>query len=981
MRGLRLLLALLCLFGAAGAQQQVTIDTGDDPNSRLELRNYVLPDGTEVTFYVLRGDPLTITIGEQQLSATHVEVDLTRNELRVIGPGSFFNGSETVEGTDLIISLADETFSARDVLVITGALDVLGSAAWRVPGQISFVDGAFSPCSRCGQEVEDYGFRAERLELYPGDRLIAYRVTMLVRGQDFLYLPLMVVPLARPDRQPQLVIRQGTETERAQVALDWPYVTGPSSYGTFSIRYYADVDVDGGGLAGRILGGSVQEQYLGGGFDHVFYTDAGSGSFRLMYRPAFLNPEAPDGRELQQFNWRWHWLSDPDALNHGEPEAEVLVERDDSRRYGIVEYRTSLVRENDLLRYELLSQGFFDLVTDDLVREPSYAGRSTPRRTFFSVRFTPLSQQPITLGILRFSQLALEGGVFEDSVNPAMRAVTTRAFWQAARARVTNSVELLPLGFWSDFELEGRSSFSGWYYSSGQRLIDWSTRLTGTQRFGEYGSLSLTFARDVTEGETPFRFDQLPLRERTEVTGRLRLVPGSWLNLEMSAGYVFRDSRSPRVEGWRPLETTVTLFDDISWLGLTLKNVRDLETGDPGNADVTLTLRYNSRDLDASLEAGYTHDLDPDFSTDGAVPVNDTASRLEGDLRTENMQLEFGWGYNFVPSAPDDPADPLPYWEPFTFGLTLGSMRAKDDKAGFRVSWTRDMNFERVQAFQYEARTGLGPLELYVSERYRLPQGGVDRTTFRVTYPGYLQLEASGMSLIRPEWIWLEDDPDQVRTHTWTVSDAPDFGPQLWQVRYRTTFDPNLTTLDGSIGGRRDSALELRALLEEEPVGASRFSVDLFVDLPLADDRLPDSYLRRANLTLGLDVSGRVGLQGTLGYRGTYSLAEEEVTRGELTLTNLALTVRVLDDLYVGAMLNDVWDLTGNSTELARFNLQPEFLVMWNRCCWALYGSWNSATGRIRVALTTPGATSGLVEEITTPWKLPDRHESAGDPG
>ncbi len=978
---MRFLPVLLAVMAAAFslAQQQVTIDTGDDPDSRLELRNYVLPDGTEVSFYVLRGDPLTITIGEQQLVASHVEVDLTRNELRVIGAGSFSSGTETVEGDDLIIGLDEETFSAFDVLVITGALDVLGSEAWRVPGQISFIDGSFSPCSRCGQEVEDYGFRAERLELYPGDRLIAYRVTMLVRGQEFMYLPLMVVPLARQDRQPQLVIEQGSEEERALVALDWPYVTGPHSYGTFSIRYWADVDVDGGGLAGRMLGGSVETQYLGGGFNHLFHTETGAGNFRLMYRPPFLNPDAPDGRDLAQHDWRFHWTTDEALVPDGADLAEVLVERQDERRFGIVEYRASLELQDVNHRTSLFSQGFFDLRPGEGERDPSYWNRSTPRRTHFSIRFEPLEREPVTLGVLRLSSLLLEAGLFEDSINPALRAVTTQAFWQAARLRVNQDVELLPLTLWPLFELSGSSRFGGWYYSSGQRLIDWHTRVSGTQDFGAYGSLNLTFNRNVTEGETPFRFDQLPLRERTDVSARLRLVPSSWLTLEMSNSYVFTDSRNPRAEGWRPLETTITLLDNVSWLGVVVSNTRDLMTGDPGNLDFEVGLRHSTRELDARLTATYTHDLDPDFSQDGEDPLNATATSLEANLRTDDLELSFGWGYNFEPELPTDPAEPIPYWEPFVFSVTYGSLRRGNDRWGLRVDGTRDLNHDRMSAFGYEARTSLGPLELHASERYRLPEGGIERSSFRITYPGYVQLEATGMSLIRPEWIFLPEDPDQRRTHTWTVSDAPDFGPQRWQVRYRTTFDPLMTTLDGATGGRRDTSLELRALLEEEPVGNSRFSVDLFVDMPLADGRQPGSYLRRASLTLGMDFSDRVGLQGSLGYRGTYSLAEEEVTRGELTLTNLALTVRVSDDVYVGAMLNDVWDLSGNSDEMARFNLQPEFLVMWNRCCWALYGSWNSATGQVRIALTTPGASSGLAEEITTPWRLPDRHESAGE--
>jgi len=978
----RLLLALvLALLSAqAAAQQQVVIDTGDDPDSRLELRNYVLPDGTEVSFYVLRGDPLTITIGEQQLVATHVEVDLSRSELRVIGPGRFFNGSETVEGEDLIISLDQESFSARDVLVITGALDVLGSQAWRVPGQISFLDGSFSPCSRCGHEVEDYGFRAERLELYPGDRLIAYRVTMLIRGVELLYLPVMVVPLAQPDRQPQLVIEQGTDTERARVALDWPYVTGPHSYGTFSIRYYADVDPSGGGLSGRLLGGSVDTSYLGGGFNHVFHTETGLGNFRLMYRPAFLNPEAEDGRDRPLYDWRFHWATDEALARDTAENAEVLVERDDERRFGLVEYRVSLELTEEHLLTRLFSQGFFNLTPGEGPDDPSYWSRRTPRRTHFSISFSPVERQPITLGVLRLSRLLLEAGLLEDAVNPALRAVTTQSYWQAGRVHVNHEVELLPLELWPRFELRGLSRFGGWYYSSGQRLIDWNTSVTGVQSFGDYGNLSLTFTRDVTEGETPFRFDQLPLRERTDVYGRLRFVPASWLTVDLNTTYVFTDSRNPRAEGWRPLETRIDLFGNISWLSLSIANTRDLKTGDPGNAEFGLTLRHTDRGLDARLNATYTHDLDPDFIAEGAdEAVNDTATALEASLRTENMDLSFGWGYNFEPQVPTDPAEPLPYWEPFKLSATFGSLRRGEERFGLRLDWTRDLNHDRVSAFEYETRAFIGPLELYANERYRLPQGGTDRSSFRITYPGYVQLEAAGMSLIRPQWLFLPVDEDRVQTHTWTLADAPGAGPQRWQIRYRTTIDPNMTTLEGEEGGRRDTSLELRALLEEEPVGSNRFSVDLFIDLPLADGRLPQSYLRRASLTLGVDLGDRVGLQGSLGYRGTYSLAERELTVGELTLTNLALTVRVSDEVYVGAMLNDVWDLTGNSTTRARFNLQPEFLVMWNRCCWALYGSWNSATGQVRIAVTTPGASTGLAEEITTPWRLPDRHELAGE--
>lgn len=969
---------LLTLVLAAGAQQQVNIDTGGDPDSRLELRNYMLPDGTTVTFYVLTGNPVTITVGEQELRANHVEIDLQRQELRVIGHGTFISGSETVEGMDLVIDLSGETFSARQVLVITGAVDVVGAEAYRVPGQISFTDGSFSPCSRCGQQVEDFGFRAERLELFPGDRLVAFEVTMLIRGREFLHLPLMVVPLAAPQRQPRLLIAQGTETERAQVALDWPYVSGPNSYGTFSIRYHADVDPAGTGLARRLLGGAIETQYLGGGLSHLWYTDVGAGTFDFMYVPSFLDASHPAGRQLAQFNFRYSYATVDDALPEGAPRAEVLVERDDTRRHGLIEYRALLLQPSDPVMVRVFTQGFFDLIAGDSVIDPSWFGRRDPRRTLFELGISPLDDSPIVLGVLRLSRLRLEGGIFEDATNPALRSVSTSLLSQAARLHAGHTIEMPGVTLWPGLEISGRNVFGGWYYSSGQRLIDWSTRGVATQQFGEWGRLSLTFTRELTEGETPFRFDQLPLRERTDATAELRVVPARWLTLSASTGYVFTDSRNPRAEGWQPLTATATLFDNVSWLSLVLRNQRDLETGDPGNLDVELTLRQSGRGLNASLGVSYIHDLDPEFSRDGAVPENDTSTALAATLSWENVRIEFGWGYNFEPSVPDNPDEPLRYWEPFELDVMLGSMRSGDDTPGFRVSWARDLNYDRPSEFEYEGRFMLGRLEISALQRFRLPQGGLERSRLRVSYPGYLQFEATGVMLLQPEWVWLPADEDQARTVTLALTDAPLRGPQQWQVRYATTLDPRMTTLAGGTGGRRNTTLELRALLEQERVGDGFFSVDLFVDLPLRDDALARSYLRRATVSLGMDWGGRVGLQGSLGYRGTYSAALEEVTRGELALNNVALTVRVLDDLYVGAVLNDVWDLTGNSTTMARFNFQPEFLVMWNRCCWALYGSWNSATGQVRIALTTPGASTGITEVFNTPLLLPGRHGDTG---
>ena len=116
-----------------------------------------------------------------------------------------------------MFELEEETFSGQDVIIITSEIDVIGLDANRVPGQISVLTGEFSPCGRCNQEVQDYSFQAARLELFPGDRLVAFDVYLRIRDLPILYLPLLVVPLGPPDRQPQLSITAGDELNRAEV--------------------------------------------------------------------------------------------------------------------------------------------------------------------------------------------------------------------------------------------------------------------------------------------------------------------------------------------------------------------------------------------------------------------------------------------------------------------------------------------------------------------------------------------------------------------------------------------------------------------------------------------------------------------------------------------------------------------------------------------------------------------------------------------
>src|SRR5690606_25098495 len=127
----------------------------------------------------------------------------------------------------------------------------------------------------------------------------------------------------------------------------------------------------------------------------------------------------------------------------------------------------------------------------------------------------------------------------------------------SGRVVESHAVSLDRLGLWSGLTLQGRTDFTGYYYGTGERQVEWLNRLEARQGFGDTGSLSLTFTRDVREGETPFRHDLITYRSRTDLSGVLALTPLPWLRFEQRGGYVFFDDRNPGEVGWSPLASTL----------------------------------------------------------------------------------------------------------------------------------------------------------------------------------------------------------------------------------------------------------------------------------------------------------------------------------------------------------------------------------------------------------------------------------------
>lgn len=964
------LLVVHALTFALSQVTQIDVEFGGDPALRnIEVRNVTLPDGTETELFILQGDPVTLRIDEDVLVANYIEWDQESGLLRIVGPGTFTTPEQTIEGEDFVVELDDEVLRGQIVLIFTEAIDVRGVQATRVPGLIDVTGGAFSPCSRCEQEVHDYGFRAGRLQLYPGDRLIAYDVTVLIRDVPVFFLPVMIVPLGPPERQPQLSIRRGTALTRAEVALVWPYTAGPNAYGFTTLQYYADIVPGEGGLLGdTLLGGRVRTSYLGGGIYHRFFTDTADGLIDFGFVPAFIDPRLPEGRTRHQFAVRFRYETHPDLPP---PSLGLVIERDDARRQRLIEYRLTARNIVRGIEGRFLTQGFFDLEPTDEPTSPSYASRTVPERTHAQVTFTPADNPTYTVGPFRISGLLLDLGVFEDQPNPTNRRVARLDDISAARLLASHAIRLDPVSPWGGLILSGETRFVGRYYSTGERLIDWATRMDLRQEFGDVGNLSVTFLRSVNEGETPFRFDQLPLRARSEIRASLSLRPLPFFAIEVNETYVLRDNRSPRDLGPGPLITTVGLFGNLQWLDITIRNSYNLKEADPGLLSFEATLRTPpDPEISGLINVVHVQDLQHAPDRLAGRPVDESVTRIRAEATFRpSVRFDMRAGYIYDPPEVTGVDPVLAFWEPFELGVTFGTLELTDDLPGVRFSYQRDLNRNAMRGVGVEASTRLGPLDVSLEQRYNFINKTLGTSRYTVTWRGAVALEATGFAIIPPSLVGLELSPTRRETHRIELRDATNFSSvPLWLLAYQREFDG---ALNGGLGGWSNTRLLARANAENFRLDGIDFSVRFSADLRLPDDLVQRTFLESASLVLSAEFYERVGVQGVLGYTTVFRNDELQVQR--LRIQDFAITVRVLDELYVSTIFNDVWDLTGRSTLESPFNFQPEFRLTWNRCCWALYSSWDTRTGAVSITLAAPGGDQGLTQEFDSGLRLPGR--------
>ncbi|BCP97307.1 hypothetical protein TthHB5008_04070 [Thermus thermophilus] len=487
---------------------------------RLELRQ---EGGEEV--YVLVGEPVRLEREGEALEAKRV-VYFRERRLLLLSGGVRYRDREgrLIQAEELQVDLADESFDALEVRIEAENLLLTGPVCQRAAGAILLERGYATPCASCGQEVPDYAFRAREIVLYPGDRVVARDVTLLVQEKPVLTLPVLLLYLS--ERRPRLEV--GQDEGGLYVKADLPYVAA-FGLGYTLLRYH-------------------QGRGYGFGLDHY-----GTGEAKERY---FFLHTPPD-----TFQYRGEY-----GLKRAGFSVAALVERDDTQekltRFRLEALLPGAPTPQDW-RYALRLEGFLD--HDETTPPP----RTLQRLPELEAQSPTLRQGPFSL------QLSLQAGRYLAETNPLNRSARALGPYAEAGRLLLAHTESLVLAPWPGATLRGENRFRGFYYTTQnpdgehERQVDWSTSLAFRQALGGV-SLEAGYLRSVQEGESPFRFDALPQRRTHQATLGLGFQERP-LALSLKGGWDLEK------EAYLPLEAEARLQD--RGYGLLLHHKRGLEEG------------------------------------------------------------------------------------------------------------------------------------------------------------------------------------------------------------------------------------------------------------------------------------------------------------------------------------------------------------------------------------------------------------------
>ncbi|MFC6918710.1 LPS-assembly protein LptD [Meiothermus taiwanensis] len=930
---LPLFLLLLLLFFSPAFAQEVEAPQGGGKKlkileaERLELRNEA---GEELV--ILVGSPVKMDRDGERIEAPRVIYNRTRKRLLLMGGVRYQDKQgQLIEAGELELFTDDESFEAIEVKIESGEFYLEGPICQRAAGQILLQQGYLTPCQRCEQEVADYAFQAREVVLYPGDRIIARGVWVLLRGERTLYLPVLLLFLN--DRRPRLELGQ-SESDGVFVVADLPYVSD-FGLGFTLLRYF-------------------ERRGWGFGFDH-FGIGAALERYQFLYLPPPAGPVLPDSdpRKDGIFKYRFSYkLEEPDWRLEG------LILRDDSAldepRFlqgagGQPDYTTFLIegatRGAEPL-YRLTLDGYLDHNPLALPNE-----RTTPQR---------LPEAEVTFPRGLEGEFRLNGrvllGYYQAPSNPLNRSARRLGpYIGAGRLWVEHRESYRPLSPpWPGLSFSLENTFIGRYYSTQnldengnptefERLIRWSTSASLGQTLGPV-SANLRVSRSVVEGETPFQFDY----ERPQRNSRLE---GSFsFNPDPIFSFTARASRDLERRVFDPLAEFALTSRPFPWLNLTASASRDIELGRWGLLRSSLGLTPAPFSLNLSYERQLELGLDRLLTLSAAynpLPFNFS-------LRTSYRY----WDVQEKETRPPEQIPLIARYDPL-------ELSASYNPPGNTTSLTHSRDLNNGQAI----RTELNLVLQEAPNTFRLRQSfthlyqplpsltNPTPTTVPAVLDGLAQLTLS--------------------LHTFVFAQTIGFSPGS-ETRFRLGYQYSADLLQADLlwnyreGLLRNPRLTVRAAVREPEVFINEVSAEFHFPesenpLTLEDDT--QAFLRflrfsgeleifpaplRPEDPPGLSLQGFVALERLSGNSGRF----------RVTLREFGPTISFMGREKTRLFYRIVWNAPEsggtNPREFFLPNLEgtilrPRFDLIIDRCCWAFRASLDTLKQEFRFSFALGG--------------------------
>ncbi|MFC6617029.1 hypothetical protein [Deinococcus radiophilus] len=516
LRGLRALaLGLLAaggtLLSSAQAATVRIVDAGSLELRRFEDQELVIISADEDS----PGGLVEVELDGETLRARRIEFNRTARTLTLVGGARYASDEgQDLAGEDLVVDLATNSLTGEDVLVSQGKLRIRGEELERVPGQLRAMGSYFTPCGGCGQTPNDYAFQAEQLILYPGDRLVAYRVQLLLADHPVLYLPVIVLPLNEPARQPRLSLGQD-ERDGFTAAADLPFSVSDHTLGTTLLRYYQNRPARFG------VGVDLRS------YSPVPYVDRAD-LYLLTDPKPFEGNQPQEGRDLDlDFSVRGRA---PLELATSDLDYDLQVTRRDIGRSATDPLRgVTSVKFGARVEYPLFSAelNLYNLLNRDETRS----------------QYTPLKWPEVVIDPKPYrsgnfsADARLTAGQYTAASNPD----SSSASRQGVNITTTRLEEQHDISYsrplWEGAQFSVRNRFTGRYYGTGARTVDLQAEARLDQRFGVRDQHSLNFTSEYIryEGTSPFAFDRLSgTRIRAPQTLSLALVPSDGVLLSAS---------------------------------------------------------------------------------------------------------------------------------------------------------------------------------------------------------------------------------------------------------------------------------------------------------------------------------------------------------------------------------------------------------------------------------------------------------------